>query len=121
MTTSTASVIAIIAFLNIACDPPEQKICRPRREQRIETTDGSPNSQRESLWREGAWRLAGAYSRGPSSGRVRAASSNHAQSRTQDGDQQRDDDYDSEYEDEFAVAALSLHPLSVTSGIAHSG
>jgi hypothetical protein len=40
---------------------------------------------------------------------VRAASSNHAQSRTQDGDHQRDDDYDSEYEDEFAVAALSFY------------
>jgi len=55
----------------------------------------------------------------PTRGRVRGASSEHPQSRTQDGDQQCDDDNAREYEDEFAVAALSLHPLSVASGVTH--
>ena len=46
----------------------------------------------------------------------RAASSEDPQSRTQYRDQQRDDDNVREYEYEFAVAALSLHPIP---GVTH--
>jgi hypothetical protein len=64
-------------------------------------------------------RLVDACLPSPAAGRGRGASSEHPQSRTQDRDQQRDDDNAREYEDEFAVAALSLHPLSVASGVTH--
>jgi hypothetical protein len=50
---------------------------------------------------------------------VGSDSSDHPESRTQDRDQQRDDDSAREYETGFPIAALSLHPLSVTSGVTH--
>jgi hypothetical protein len=44
----------------------------------------------------------------------------HPAIRAQDRNQQRYDDNAREYEDGFPVSALSLHLLSVTSGVTHS-